>query len=77
MVGSWTKRMKGEIEGLGLVFICQRQEKNNKSTYFIMKERCNYIESQNLFSVLSENMLLVFYYIVIYIWVGEEYTSCC
>jgi hypothetical protein len=76
MVGSWTKRIKEEIEGLHLVFIWQRQENNNNNNNN-NNERCNYIESQNLFSLLSENMLLVFYHDVIYILFGEEYTTFC
>jgi hypothetical protein len=42
-----------------------------------IKERCNDIERQNLFSKIKEKISLIFYSDVKQEWAGEQYISCC
>jgi hypothetical protein len=59
---SWAKRVKEELEKIGLASIWQNQyEYNNSAMYRVVKGRCDDIERQNLFSRLSEKISLVFY----------------
>jgi hypothetical protein len=59
---SWAKKMKVELESIGLVYIWHSQQKwDTSSVRRIIRERCNDIERQNLSSIMSENMSLVFY----------------
>jgi hypothetical protein len=58
---SWSKRVKEELEKIGLAFIWQNQgESYNDAICRVVKEKCNNTEKQNLFSRPSEKMSLVF-----------------
>jgi hypothetical protein len=51
---SWAKRVKGELEKIGLASIWQNQyeHNNNSAIYRVVKGRCDDIERQNVFEVV-------------------------
>jgi hypothetical protein len=54
--------MKEESESTGLAYIWHSQQEWDTSRLRrIIRERCNDIERQNLSSIMSEKMSLVFY----------------
>jgi hypothetical protein len=54
---SWTKKMKEELESIGLAYIWHSQQKWDTSRLRrIIIERCNDIERQSLSSIMSEKM---------------------
>jgi hypothetical protein len=55
---SWAKKMKEEIESIGLVYIWHSRPERDQQLKTIIKERCNYTERQNLFLIMSEKTLL-------------------
>jgi hypothetical protein len=75
----WAKRVKEELEKIGLASIWQNKYEYNNSSAIdrVVKGRCNDIEKQNLFSRLSGKISLVFYQEVKQEWEREEYIGCC
>jgi hypothetical protein len=75
---SWTKKMKEELESIGLAYIwnCQ-QEWDIRRLRRIIRGKCNDIERQNLFSIMSEKRSLVFYQEMKQKWGREEYIKLC
>jgi hypothetical protein len=71
---SWAKKIKEELESIGLAYIWYSQQEWDTSTLRrIIRERCNDIERQNLSSIMSEKMSLVFYQEMKQKWGREEY----
>jgi hypothetical protein len=60
-VDGWAKKLKEEMEKIGLAYIWQSQSEINVSVCKIIREICNDIERQNIFSTINENISLVFY----------------
>jgi hypothetical protein len=74
---SWAKRVKEQLEKIGLASIWQNQyEHNNSAMYGVVKGRCDDIEKQNLISRLSEKISLAVYQEMKQEWGREEYTDC-
>jgi hypothetical protein len=74
---SWAKRVKEEREKTGLASVWQNQyEHNNNAIYRVVKGRCDDTE-QNLFSILSEKISLVFYQEMKQEWGREEFIDFC
>jgi hypothetical protein len=66
--------MKEELGSIGLVYIWRSQQKwDTGRLRRIIRERCNYIKRQNLFSIMSEKRSLVFYQEMKQKWVREAY----
>jgi hypothetical protein len=75
---SWAKKMKEELESIGLAYIWHSQQEWDTSRLRrIIRGRCNDIERQNLFSIMFENMSLVFYQEMKQKWGREEYIEFC
>jgi hypothetical protein len=75
---SWAKQMKEESESTGLAYIWySQQEWDTSRLRRIIRERCNDIERQNLFLIMSEKMSLVFYKEMKQKWSREEYIELC
>jgi hypothetical protein len=70
---SWAKKMKEELESIGLVYMWHsRQEWDTNRLRRIIRERCNNIERQNLSLIMSEKMSSVLYQEVKQKWGREE-----
>jgi hypothetical protein len=75
---SWAKMMKEELESMGLECIWHSQQEWDTSRLRrIIRERCNVIERQNLFSIMSEKISLAFYQEIQQKWGREEYIEVC
>jgi hypothetical protein len=68
----WAKKMKEEVGSIGLAYIWYSQQEWDTSR-LTRRVRCNDMERQNLFSILSEKMSLVFYQQMKQKWGREEY----
>jgi hypothetical protein len=74
---SWAKKMKEELQRIGLAYIWHSQQEWDTSRLRrIIRERCNDIERKNLFSIMSEKMSL-FYQEMKQKWDREEYIELC
>jgi hypothetical protein len=59
---SWAKKMKEELESIGLAYIWHSQQEWNTSRLRrIIRQRCNDIERQNLSLIMAGKMSLVLY----------------
>jgi hypothetical protein len=75
---SCAKRMIEELESVGLVYIWNSQQEWDTSRLRrIIRGRCNDIERQNLSSIMSEKMSLVFYQEMKQKWGREECIELC
>jgi hypothetical protein len=75
---SWAKKIKEESESIGLAYIWHgQQEWDTSRLRRIIRERCNNIERQNLSSITSEKMSLVFYQEMKQKWGWGEYIELC
>jgi hypothetical protein len=75
---SWTKKMKEESESIGLAYIWHSQQEWGTSRLRrIIRERCNDIERQNLSSIMSEKVSLVFYQEMKQKWGTEQNIELC
>jgi hypothetical protein len=62
-VDGWAKKLKEELEKIGLVYsyIWQSQSEININACKIISERCNDIEMHNIFSDINVKISLIFY----------------
>jgi hypothetical protein len=60
-VDGWGKKLKDELETVGFAYICQSQSEINVNICKIIRERCNDIERQNIFSDINVKISLIFY----------------
>jgi hypothetical protein len=59
---SWMNKMKEELESIGLAYVWHSQQEWDTSRLRrIIRGRCNDIERQHLFSIMSKKRSLVFY----------------
>jgi hypothetical protein len=72
-VDSWMKKLKEELESIGLAYIWQNQLEINGNVCKIVKERCNDIEKQNMFAELNDKSSLSLYRQVKCEWGKEVY----
>jgi hypothetical protein len=71
---SWAKKMKEELESTGLAYIWHSQQEWDTSRLRrIIRGGRNDIERQNLFSIMSKKMPLLFYQEMKQKWGREEY----
>jgi hypothetical protein len=71
---SWAKKMKKELESIGLEYIWHSQQEWDTSRLRkIIRERCNDNERQNLSSIMSGKMSLILYQEMKQKWGREEY----
>jgi hypothetical protein len=76
-VDGWAKKLKEEIEKIGLAHIWQNQSEINVNICHIIRERCNDIERQNIFSDVNVKISLIFYCEIKYEWGKESYIDKC
>jgi hypothetical protein len=75
---SWAKKMKEELESIGLAYIWHSQQEWDTSRLRrIIRGRCNDTERKNFFSIMSEKMSLVVYQEMKQKWGREEYIELC
>jgi hypothetical protein len=75
---SSAKKMKEELESIGLAYIRHSHQEGNISRLKkIVRETHNDIERQNVFSMMAENLSLVFYQEIKYKLGREEYIKFC
>jgi hypothetical protein len=73
---SWAKKVKEELESIGLAYIWHSQQLWGTSRLRrIIRGWCNDIERQNLFLIMSQKMSLVFYQAMKQKWGREEYIN--
>jgi hypothetical protein len=75
---SWAKKIKEELESIGLAYMWHSQHEWDTSRLRrIIRERCNDTERQNLSLIISEKISLVFYQEMKQKWGREEYIEFC
>jgi hypothetical protein len=58
-VDGWAKKLKKELEEISLAYIRQSQSEINVNICNIIRERCNDIEKQNIFSDVNVNISFI------------------
>jgi hypothetical protein len=76
-VDGWAKKLKEELEKIRLAYIWQSQSEINVNIWNIIRERCNDIERQNIFSGVNVKISLIFYCEMKYEWGKESYIDKC
>jgi hypothetical protein len=72
-VDSWAKKLKDELEKMGLAYISQNQTEINVNICNIIRESWNDIQKQNMFADLNVKVSLTFYRQVKCEWGKEWY----
>jgi hypothetical protein len=60
-VDGWAKKLKEELEKMGLAYIWLNQTEINVTICKIIGERCNDIQRQNMFADINAKNSLTFY----------------
>jgi predicted transcriptional regulator len=77
-VEGWAKKSKEKLEIIGLAYILKIQAESNANKICkIIRERCNDIERQNIFSNISKLNSLEFYCKMKHEWDKESYIDEC
>jgi hypothetical protein len=76
-VDGWENKLKEELEKIGLAYIWQSQSEINVNICKIIRETCNDIERQNIFSDMNVKISLIFYFEMKYEWGKESYIDKC
>jgi hypothetical protein len=76
-VDGWAKKLKVELEKMGLAYIWQNQIKINVTICKTIRERCNDIQKQNMFADINAKISLTFYSQLKYEWGKEWYIDKC
>jgi hypothetical protein len=76
-VDGWAKKLKEELEKTGLACIWQGQSEINVNICNIIRERCNDVERQNIFSDVNVKISLIFYCGMKYVWGKESFIDKC